>query len=280
MLGWVSSAAPLRNPQSLAGVFSFGMGPAMQCRFKINKRKSFKTQKMRKFPRIAVILREDVPRLGVQGQEVLVKRGHARNNLLLKKDRETPIAVYATPESRKAYKTVHDDGYEGENTSARLSSKLEQDLHLNLGNRRVPFYAEPSEDDITVTATPVTLAQIYHSFLSRGFSFLFYEQLKLEHATPTISKFGSYTVSVDLSAGPVPLGSSTVAVTVDLRLRHAKGLSSRMLAQRAQDAEEQADEEQEQQGEEQEGEEEQEDEEPPGEEQADEAEEQEEQKSN
>jgi large subunit ribosomal protein L9 len=58
---------------------------------KVNKRANRK-------PRLDLILKEDVPNLGVAGQPVQVKRGYGRNYLILNR-----LAVYATEENKEKY---------------------------------------------------------------------------------------------------------------------------------------------------------------------------------
>lgn len=65
-----------------------------------------------KKPRLNLILKEDVPNLGVAGQMVQVKRGYGRNYLILNR-----LAVYATGENKEKYLTTQLD-QEGGNTVA------------------------------------------------------------------------------------------------------------------------------------------------------------------
>ena len=55
-------------------------------------------------PRLNLILKEDVPNLGVAGQLVQVKRGYGRNYLILNR-----LAVYATDENKEKYLAVQTD---------------------------------------------------------------------------------------------------------------------------------------------------------------------------
>ncbi|XP_028393923.1 uncharacterized protein LOC114518177 [Dendronephthya gigantea] len=55
-------------------------------------------KKANKKPRLNLILKEDVPNLGVTGQMVQVKRGYGRNYLVLNR-----LAVYATDENKEKY---------------------------------------------------------------------------------------------------------------------------------------------------------------------------------
>ena len=55
-------------------------------------------KKANKKPRLNLILKEDVPNLGVSGQMVQVKRGYGRNYLILNR-----LAVYATNENKEKY---------------------------------------------------------------------------------------------------------------------------------------------------------------------------------
>jgi ribosomal protein L9 len=206
--------------------------PSQQCRFKVNKKSPRKKQTLKKFPRIAVILREDVENLGVAGQEVLVKRGHARNNLLLKGDKERAAAVYATPESRKLYKTVFPITDDGQASAEALSDALQKDITLSLTTRIMPFYSQPSTDRL-LTASPVTLDKIHNSLMSRGLHWLFYEQLSFVDGQTDITKFGMYPLAVNLAAGPFPVGNSTVQMMLDVRLKDAPGLTSRKRAEQA-----------------------------------------------
>ena len=64
---------------------------------KVNKRANKK-------PRLNLILKEDVPNLGVAGQMVEVKRGYGRNYLILNR-----LAVYATEENKAKYLAAQSD---------------------------------------------------------------------------------------------------------------------------------------------------------------------------
>ena len=55
-------------------------------------------------PRLNLILKEDVPNLGVAGQMVQVKRGYGRNYLILNR-----LAVYATEENKGKYLATQAD---------------------------------------------------------------------------------------------------------------------------------------------------------------------------
>ena len=55
-------------------------------------------------PRLNLILKEDVPNLGVAGQLVQVKRGYGRNYLILNR-----LAVYATEENKAKYLAIQAD---------------------------------------------------------------------------------------------------------------------------------------------------------------------------
>lgn len=218
-------------PHSFAAGLQAGL-PTQPVRFKVVKRTKRRKNKIKKFPRIAVILREDVHKLGVAGEEVLVKRGHARNNLLLKQKKEHAAAVYSTPENRRLYQTVFpiEEGKSASNEA--ITDALETDILLNLSNRSVPFYALPDPNDRTQTEKPITLAQIHNALMSNGgLSWLFLEQLTLLSVTNEINKFGKYRIEVDLGAGPLPVGTSKQELVIDVRLREPRGISSRKLAE-------------------------------------------------
>ena len=61
-----------------------------------------------KKPRLNLILKEDVPNLGVAGQMVQVKRGYGRNYLILNR-----LAVYATDENIEKYLASQTDQESG-----------------------------------------------------------------------------------------------------------------------------------------------------------------------
>lgn len=74
---------------------------------KFDYKKVIKVNKQaNKKPRLTLILKEDVNKLGSAGQMVQVKRGYGRNHLILNR-----LAVYATQENREKYmKTQNEQG--------------------------------------------------------------------------------------------------------------------------------------------------------------------------
>lgn len=72
-------------------------------------------------PRLTLILKEDVSKLGTAGQMVQVKRGYGRNYLIL-----NGLAVYATEENKEKYLKVQSKGALGKTVAdPRILSFLE-----------------------------------------------------------------------------------------------------------------------------------------------------------
>lgn len=176
------------------------------CRFKVYKHKKSTAKKPKRFPRISIILTEDVKHVGVKGEEVNVKRGMARNHLL-----KQNVGVYATEKSRRLHKTVFgmDEGGETTSTQRMESAAL---VHL----KHVPPIAikRPSlEEDTDTLLVPIDTAILQDRLMSVGFSWLFQEQILLKKP---ITTYGRHSFSLDLSLGPIPLGSDIITMKLDV----------------------------------------------------------------
>lgn len=207
MLSSIRSVAVATSRCGLAGGFSF----TQPCRFKIYKAPPKPKRKMPRDTRLAVILMQDVHKLGVQGQEVLVKRGFARNDLLFHKK-----AVYASEENRRKFKTVFDLREEGgdANSTARQLERVTVEHFARLPTHRWKMRSMP--DDITLLEKPLNRRRIHDKMLRLGFSWLMEEQVIMETGVTEITKFEDFSFSIDLSKGLIPLGNAIVHYDVML----------------------------------------------------------------
>ena len=136
---------------SLTGLFSRSLNRwerscltyATRCYGTRRESKQWKQKPNRK-PRLAIILTQDVYKLGVKGQIVKVKHGYGRNHLL-----PQGMAVYATPDNIKQHNAFEatkgsSTGNEVEHLANFLSGKVLTCL----------LYTSPSPRDATLSRMP------------------------------------------------------------------------------------------------------------------------------
>ena len=96
-------------------------------------------------PRLNLILKEDVPNLGVAGQMVQVKRGYGRNYLILNR-----LAVYATEENKQKYLATQTDQGSANVVADQKILPFFESAVLEMGMKDGAEHWQITEHDISV----------------------------------------------------------------------------------------------------------------------------------
>eukprot|EP00808_Paulinella_micropora_P032355 g67655.t1 len=143
-------------------------------------------------PRVKVILTEDVPNLGFQGEEVQVKRGRARLDLVPSKQ-----AVWATEENKKLFLKTGGDQV-AEDTAEEKWRAFVQDLRHQVKYCGLHFWRQPvGETGNEFLDPPVTARKIWsHLVEKKQFEWLLPSAVIVDE---TIRTFGHHSATVDIS---------------------------------------------------------------------------------
>jgi len=145
-------------------------------------------------PRLSVILMQDVDRLGVQGQEVLVKHGYGRNYLLPR-----GLAVYGTPLNKQKYMKF----------SAAQAEQSQEQQEESMLQRHIREYVGPiagldiiiqkqcKPDDSKMPIKPITRLDVLHKVIRfTNMGNFFEHQIEFTNNKKVLNEFGKHRVAL------------------------------------------------------------------------------------
>eukprot|EP00457_Paulinella_chromatophora_P015352 gb/GEZN01015954.1/.p1 GENE.gb/GEZN01015954.1/~~gb/GEZN01015954.1/.p1 ORF type:complete len:254 (+),score=33.14 gb/GEZN01015954.1/:72-833(+) len=149
-------------------------------------------QKLNRNPRIKLILLEDVPNLGFQGEEVSVKRGYARGNLVQNK-----LAVYATEENRLLHQRRVDVDVSEENKEEERRRVFVQHLRHQVKYCGLHYRRPQAKGTRNQFSSPPDAQKLYMDLVERKkFDWLLPHHVKVD---VTDNTFGPHKATVDIS---------------------------------------------------------------------------------